>query len=340
VLKVEFEKELRRISLPTTLALADVKQKLATMFSLDDTSFVITAKEDDVLSRIMSDEDYKQIVLKASQKNPPLMRLVVSQEAETPRVPETIALCKNCASVVQSGMAYYKCLNCLSYELCEACEANGSHAEHLLVKLRQPADSLPREKQLVFLKHIIDPIDRAVAHDLRQLLCETEDNQAAVEEPKTLPQPEPIIGQEVERNLNVSLLMSEFQEVEVVPEAAKPATTVEPSVEREVAAFNVIESEPETPVEELPVAETTVIITKEEDKEPAPAPVEPAHEEKKPEKPNPFKANLEALEQMGFSDRDKNIRALVKHVNNLEAALNELLLPRSWFLPDLSKFGL
>eukprot|EP01093_Parvamoeba_rugata_P002971 TRINITY_DN13780_c0_g1_i1.p2 TRINITY_DN13780_c0_g1~~TRINITY_DN13780_c0_g1_i1.p2 ORF type:complete len:112 (-),score=0.12 TRINITY_DN13780_c0_g1_i1:36-371(-) len=54
---------------------------------------------------------------------------------------------------------------------------------------------------------------------------------------------------------------------------------------------------------------------------PAPAPA-PAAEAKSL---NSFERNLQTLESMGFSDRENNIRVLVKHKNQLFGAIQQLL---------------
>lgn len=51
-------------------------------------------------------------------------------------------------------------------------------------------------------------------------------------------------------------------------------------------------------------------------------------EEERKEKETPFAKNLKVLEEMGFTDREKNVELLVRNVGNLDETINQLLNPQ------------
>lgn len=294
VVKVEYKGELRRISMESsTTTLTSLKAKLASMFAIESDFAVILSDS----TPISSDEECQNAFAAVKDKKPPVLRVTLTEQEVLPVVEEPIAVCATCLNaIIHDGSVSYhfRCVNCPS-DICADCEKNELHnSAHLLVKLRQPYGTLTPEQQRVFTEFL----------EIKPSTPEPEAIQQA-EPAKEEPAP---VEVKPEQNMNVSLLMSEFQEV-IVPEPAKP---VEQSIEKEVASWETETAVPVAVEEECPKP------TEEEQKKEDEA-------ETESKKPNPFQQNLETLELMGFGDREKNIELLVKHVNNLERTIEALL---------------
>jgi len=430
VLKVLWQDQIRRVGFekPPSGSLTALRNKLTEMLQLEDKSIAISCGEPSSLVRVNSDEALNVLLEEAETRNPPILRVLVQEdteptvlpvlpEPEDPKmIPETVVpspipaeetatppsdgeICKCCAGCeVILGSAYYKCLNCLSVEICEECEERSAHAEgkHLLVKLRCPLSELPIKHQMVFKDHVFDGQDRAIARAQKQALREQleHDRIARKEEqakkkqeerelkreqerrrkeererrlkkreesklkkqeesrqkkratkqipkkarhapkeepaliPQSVPQPEPVLP-----NLPSTPLLAGSPVVPRLEGSSLLLCLEAPTTESQVllSDFHVIpppaEVEPEvSPVETSP--ETTPEVLEEPVLEAQPEEVLSATDQK----PNVFKQNLERLAEMGFDDREKNIRLLVKHVGDLGTTVEELLRTKSgWF---------
>jgi len=190
VLKVEWKDELRRIALEPgqKLSLAALTTKLGAMFSLCDESFSLAYRDtvQGPLVPLLSDEDCEKAFRGATQKHPPILRIVISAPAEVLAVPsvseETKIICDVC--LLDREGPYYKCINCLEFEMCEECELKGSHNEgHLLVKLRKPLSSFPLKQQLIFKDHVEDQAQKLLAREQKRLM-QQQAKEAALERKK------------------------------------------------------------------------------------------------------------------------------------------------------------
>jgi len=73
-------------------------------------------------------------------------------------------ICDGCECNGIKGIRY-KCSVCPDYDLCENCEGNGIHAEHPMLKIRDPKDA--PEKIICEFSHIETP--RETADIIKQL---------------------------------------------------------------------------------------------------------------------------------------------------------------------------
>jgi len=119
----------------------------------------------------------------------------------------------------------------------------------------------------------------------------------------------------------ISELMSEFQDVSPGVVVA-PQEVEEPESTLNTVVATVVDEKQETEKEmELVVADSS-----------------PQQEEQQQQAAsNLFKQNLARLEEMGFTDKDKNIKLLVENRGDLDATLDQLLHARSWF-PEFFPF--
>jgi len=254
-----------------------------------------------------------------------------------------------CCTVCQTQLSnvYFKCLNCASVEICEDCERKELHNEqHLLVKLRCPISALPSKQQLVFERHIED--NTSQHKDRRPKKRVIKQLRRAIIEDTVVTKPVLLAGAvlEADDEKNLTQLIDEFQIVKTVdeklddlpvePNPSESMVVVEdPPVGTPYDSIVVVEETPvEQPkVEEQPLEMACVDEEKEtagEAEKPKEEVLVPSEEPKKDEKPHLFKQNLNRLVDMGFTDHDRNVRLLVKHVGDLEATVEELLHSKSW----------
>jgi len=66
-----------------------------------------------------------------------LQDFLTQKRSEQAKVEHTRVECDGCSCAPIKGIRY-KCSVCHDYDLCEVCEAKGTHPEHPMVKIRQP----------------------------------------------------------------------------------------------------------------------------------------------------------------------------------------------------------
>lgn len=186
ILKVQYKDELRRVAIDTNLTMAALTERVRNMFPQLPEQFGFRCAD----FQIISEEDLQTAIAMSQDKIPPLLRLVVTETqpavpfipAELLKLSDSLPLFASCVACRKPlGKSYFKCLNCLSYELCLDCEASCDHDHtHLLVKLRMPVDQLPLKQQLIFKSHITDRTERMVARDAKRQLRAKKSGMAAV----------------------------------------------------------------------------------------------------------------------------------------------------------------
>jgi len=282
---------------------------------------------------------------------------------------------------------YFKCLNCISVELCCNCELQVTHpTTHLLVKLRQPVHTLPLKQQLIFKDHIENPEDKLLAKEQKQelraqaraaikverLQKKAERQMQRLGEKKrakaeqkiaekrakalkkrenetkdVIKEEEEETVQEVElkelvanttedkdqvlenENVNLSLLIEEFQVL--VKPSEEPVVC---AIEQEMATFERLATEQQPKEEELIVKSEPQELKIEEE--------QPTKVQSTEEQPHQFKEKLNTLAEMGFTDRERNIRLLVKNKGSLDDTVEQLLFSSGWFpsiLSSIPSFG-
>jgi len=257
---------------------------------------------------------------------------------------------------------HFKCLNCLDFEVCPQCEENQAHvAHHLFVKLRVPVDTLPLKTQLIFKRHLESPIERELARDEKKQLREMarknrvqeklRRSQMRLEKKNKLTPSEKKKATAISKVKRAKKIPAVLIPIELQPTQSEKLTAVEPTAveptvpqtvevtetkdEKEEEAFNmthfisefqVLKQETVSQEDVKPDIELQVIQgASEEQAEPK---AETPEVEAAPEKETPFAKNLKILEDMGFTDREKNIELLVRHVGNLDETINQLLNPQ------------
>jgi len=196
ILKVQYLEEIRRITLEKyCISLVELENKIRYMFP-QLRYFTLAFRDDDGNNtvNILSDEDLLLGFAQANARQPPILRIIVSdvntsntenfvvkledngpsESAETEGEGTTTtssedesAFCSYCIQKFVYGAARFKCINCLDIVLCEECESKCVHnAIHLLVKLRSPNLSL--KQQLIFTSHIEDSKERVAAKNKKK----------------------------------------------------------------------------------------------------------------------------------------------------------------------------
>eukprot|EP01087_Luapelamoeba_hula_P000162 TRINITY_DN100_c0_g3_i1.p1 TRINITY_DN100_c0_g3~~TRINITY_DN100_c0_g3_i1.p1 ORF type:complete len:442 (+),score=109.02 TRINITY_DN100_c0_g3_i1:179-1504(+) len=216
VLKVMWQDQIRRIGFEpeTTGSFEMLKAKLSEMLGLQGKSFTVRCGDNMEQVSVTSDDVLNPLLAEAKKRNPPILRVVVEEGGQTvepekitldlcplpepvvvstqPEVHHDLAIrsCTACGLIL--GTTYYKCLNCMSTELCENCEESQKHdAEHLFVKLRVPVAELSLRQQMVFKDYIFDQKDRVAAREQKlklreQLEKERNDKKAAQDKKRKL----------------------------------------------------------------------------------------------------------------------------------------------------------
>jgi len=200
ILKVQYLEEIRRITLDKhCISLVELEIKLRYMFP-QLRYFTLAFRDDDGNDtvNILSEEDLLLGFAQANARQPPILRIIVSDVNTTTTTTTTekivvkledngpsesveieeegttnafsedeSAFCSHCIQKFVYGAARFKCINCLDIVLCEECEAKCVHNPiHLLVKLRSPDLSL--KQQLIFTSHIEDSKERAAAKNKKK----------------------------------------------------------------------------------------------------------------------------------------------------------------------------
>jgi len=179
ILKVQFNDEIRRVTIEDDCDLTELTSKVRYMFP-QLRNFVIsyfvpsspaaeTSNNTSSWVEIKSNEDLSVGVLNAKLSVPPVFRICIKPVDEpiqplllespepVPVVTTTTVVSLPFCSTCEQNEAAYKCINCYNLELCNSCE--GSHdSNHLLIKMKnfnaETIDSLPLKQQLIFTQHV------------------------------------------------------------------------------------------------------------------------------------------------------------------------------------------
>jgi len=330
ILKIEWNNEIRRVGFETnkTTPLVSLRRKLDEMLPIAGKSISVQYRDtSNVLKSINNNEDCITALADAETRTPSMLRVVVVEDITAdcsgePAAVEEAPCCSVCR--VQLGNVYFKCLNCVSGELCEECERKELHNEqHLLVKLRCPLSALPAKQQLVFERHIEENASQHKEKRSKKRVIKQLRRVASDAETKPILLAGEVVPIETEDNM----LMSDFQLVKEATPTNDSIVVEEPPVGFPCDSIIIVEENPEQPkVEEQPEVEVNTEKKEPTSEEKPTVPEQPREEPK----PHLFKQNLNRLVDMGFTDHDRNIRLLVKHVGDLEATVEELLHSKSW----------
>jgi len=313
-LKVTFDGDLRRISVPTSISLVDLKKRLANMFAnFEDLKLQYSDDEGDNVTITSHDELEEAMRVAASTNN--ILRLFVSEnkkkeEAKAAPVNNVVhaAYCDNCNVTIKGNR--YKCGNCEDFDLCEACEKlpNVHNEEHIFVKIVKPLPHFAHQRRAL-LPPLYQPRRPHWGHWAQHHGQQQGQQQGQQGEEAKAPEQSrcPYARRRWCRDVvpvQVNVTNPEKAE-EVKPEVPVVA---EPKQEE-------VKIEDVKPVEAA-VEEVKVEDVKED--------VKPVVEEPKRELTR-FEQMLIALEDMGFNDRRQNIELLVRSGGNLDAVVQQLL---------------
>ncbi len=309
-LKVTFDGDLRRISVPTSISLADLKKRLANMFAnFEELKLQYSDDEGDRITITSHDELEEAMRVAASTNN--ILRLFVSEnkkKEEVKAVPVNnvvhAAYCDNC-NVTIRGIRY-KCGNCEDFDLCEACEKlpNVHNEEHLFVKIVKPLPHFAHQRRAL-LPPLYQPRWQRPhwghwGHHGQQQGQQQGEEVKAPEQSRC-----PYVRRRWCRDVvPVQVNVANPEKAEVKPEEPVVA---EPKQE-------------EVKVEDVKPEQVAVEVKVEDVKED----VKPVVEEPKRELTR-FEQMLVALEDMGFTDRRQNIELLVRSGGNLDSVVQQLL---------------
>jgi hypothetical protein len=317
-LKVTLDGDLRRISVPTSISLGDLKKRLATMFAnFEELKLQYSDDEGDLVTITSTDELEEAMRVAATTKN--ILRLFVSDNKKKEEQPKAAAVsnvvhsayCDNC-NVTIRGIRY-KCGNCEDFDLCEACEKlpNVHNEEHLFVKIVKPLPHFAHQRRSL-LPPLYQPRWQRPhfghwghhGHHAQQGQQQGQGEEVKAPEQSRCPY--------VRRRW-----CRDVMPVQVNVANPEKSEEVKPAVESEVKVEDVKEEVKPVAIEEAkPVEEVKVEDVKEE--------VQPVVEEPKRELTR-FEQMLVALEDMGFNDRRQNIELLVRSGGNLDAVVQQLL---------------
>jgi hypothetical protein len=320
-LKVTFDADLRRISVPTSISLGDLKKRLANMFAnFEELKLQYSDDEGDRVTITSTDELEEAMRVAASTKN--ILRLFVSEnkkkeEAKVAPVNTNVvhaAYCDNC-NVTIRGIRY-KCGNCEDFDLCEACEKlpNVHNDEHIFVKIVKPLPHFTHQRRSL-LPPLYQPRWQRPhwghwAHHHGQ-----QQGQQVQQQGEEVKAPEQSRCPYVRRRWCRDVVPVQVNVAN--PEKAEEVKPEEPVIaesKQDEVKVEDIKEEVE-PVEEAKPEEVKI----EDVKEAKPVVEEPKRELTR------FEQMLVALEDMGFNDRRQNIELLVRSGGNLDAVVQQLL---------------
>jgi hypothetical protein len=227
----------------------------------------------------------------------------------------------------------YKCGNCEDFDLCSECEAKRLHnPDHLLIKIRRPLPYFAYQRR-VLLPNLYDRqpqphcVNQCVRSAFRRNWRDFRHSNFAENVPVPAASSNLPKGQNTEEHKEEPKKEEMKKDVPKQEEAKKEQPKQQEVKTEEPKQQEVKTEEPkqqEVKKEESKQQE----VKKEEPKQQEVKKEEPKQEELKREERrplSPIEVMLETLENMGFSDRRRNIEVLVRHGCDLTNAVNELL---------------
>jgi len=205
------------------------------------------------------------------------------------------AICDNCQSRIKG--IRYKCATCADYDLCQNCSALNIHSHHLFSKIERPCASARWTSCPVPRKSFPQKNSEERTSSKQEANVPHEPTLATTTEPQQV-KPEEV--QAVDEPKVESPKLEEPQPSIVVP-------VEEPKKEEQI---------PVQPVEEPKAEELKVEPPKQEDTKPVVVEAKPIH---------PFEEKLKQLEDMGFTETQKNIELLVKNNGDMIKTVMDLL---------------